>query len=53
MVSENNFDTENKTGYGPILATVIVGVAILLGDIICKKKQVIKGVSDFFVGYVF
>ena len=39
VVSENNFDTENKTGYGPILATVIVGVAILLGILFVKRNK--------------
>jgi hypothetical protein len=39
VVSENNFDTENKTGYGPILATVIVGVAILFGILFVKRNK--------------
>lgn len=39
VVSENNFDTENKTGYGPILATVVMGVAILLGILFVKRNK--------------
>ena len=39
VVSENNIDTENKTGYGPILATVVMGVAILLGILFVKRNK--------------
>ena len=39
VVSDNNYDTENKTGYGPIIITVILGVAILLGILFVKRNK--------------